>query len=284
MLSEGEMKLTVLMDNNTFIDRYFIAEPAVSYLIECEGKKILFDAGYSDAFLINARKLDIELLDIDAVVLSHGHQDHTWGLGHLIQYYSEERWMGKHVPIPDLIAHPDVFKNRSFESDPEIGSLIKEDTLGRFFKLRYSKNPLQLTKELTFLGEIERNNSFEAQQGIGRIWQDGNYVPDMVMDDTALVYETKRGLVLITGCSHAGICNIAEYARKVTGQEKIVDIIGGFHLLNPSKVQMEGTLAYFKALSPDVVHACHCTDLRSKIELSSVANLQEVGVGLELEY
>ena len=104
------------------------------------------------------------------------------------------------------------------------------------------------------------------------------------MDDSALAYETEQGMVVITGCSHAGICNILEYARKITGQDKIVDIIGGFHLLNPSREQMTGTLAYFKALNPGKVHACHCTDLKSRIELSKVVNLCEVGVGLELEY
>ena len=137
---------------------------------------------------------------------------------------------------------------------------------------------------LTFLGEIERSNDFEAQQGIGSLWQDGSSIPDMVMDDSAIAYESGKGLVIITGCSHAGICNILAYARKVTGQSKVLDIIGGFHLLNPSRKQMEGTLAYFKALNPEAVHACHCTDLKSKIELSKVVNLGEVGVGLELAY
>ncbi len=278
------MKLTVLMDNNTLIDRYFIAEPAVSYLIECDDKKILFDTGYSDGFITNAKKLGINLLNIDTVVLSHAHQDHTWGLAHLIQYYSEQRWLGKKITIPVLVAHPDVFKSRSIESDPEIGSLLKEDTLKKFFKIEYSREPIQITKSLTFLGEIERKNNFEAQHSVGEICQDGTYIPDMVLDDSALVYTTNVGIVLITGCSHAGICNILEYARTLTGKEKITDVIGGFHLLDPSKEQLEGTLRYFKTLKPDMVHACHCTDLRSKIELSQVVDLQEVGVGLELEY
>ena len=82
------MKLTVLMDNNTLIDRYFLAEPGVSYLVEVDGKRILFDVGYSDAFITNARKLAIDLLDVDFVVLSHAHLDHTWGLIPLIRLYT----------------------------------------------------------------------------------------------------------------------------------------------------------------------------------------------------
>ena len=83
------MKLTVLIDNNTLIDRYFLAEPGVSYLIETGGKKIIFDLGYSNAFIINARKLVLDLLDLDYVVLSHGHIDHTGGLDPLLRLYLE---------------------------------------------------------------------------------------------------------------------------------------------------------------------------------------------------
>ena len=80
------MKLTVLLDNNTFIDQYYLGEPGVSYFIEVDGKKVLFDVGYSDAFLTNAQKAGIDLADIDFVILSHGHLDHTRGLPYLIKY------------------------------------------------------------------------------------------------------------------------------------------------------------------------------------------------------
>lgn len=278
------MKLTVLVDNSTFIDRYFIAEPAVSFFVEADGKKILFDAGYSDVFITNAQKLGIDLLDVDMVVLSHGHLDHTWGLTHLIHYFSEKKWLGNEVKRPILIAHPIIFASRSFESDPEIGSLLKEETLKKFFDIQLTKKPLQLSDKLTFMGEIERANDFEAQKNIGMVWQNGKKIPDMVMDDSALVCQAKEGLVIITGCSHAGICNILEQARIITGQSQVVDVVGGFHLLNPSLEQMNGTKTYLSKLKPSCIHACHCTDLKSKIELSKVVNLKEVGVGLTLNY
>ena len=278
------MNLTVLVDNNTFIDQYFIGEPAVSYFIETEGKKILFDAGYSDAFMINAGKLGIDLLDLDMVVLSHGHLDHSWGLFHLVRFYSENLILGRQVRKPALVAHPAVFASRAFESVPEIGSALKEDVLAKFFDIHFTKEPYRLTDKLTFLGEIERLNDFEALEGVGTIEQDGQPVPDRIMDDSALVYIGDQGLVVITGCSHAGICNIVEQAKRIGGEQRIADIVGGFHLLNPSKVQMQGTLAYFKDLKADCVHACHCTDLQSKIELAKVARLAEVGVGLKLQF
>ena len=91
-------------------------------------------------------------------------------------------------------------------------------------------------------------------------------------------------MVVITGCSHSGICNIVEYAKKMCGDERVIDIIGGLHLLDPSHEQLEGTIRYLTAVNPEMVHACHCTDLMSKIALSRSLNLKEVGVGLILEY
>jgi len=278
------MHLTVLVDNNTFIDQYFIGEPALSIYLEAEGKKILFDTGYSDAFLVNARRLGIDLTKLDILVLSHGHLDHTWGLSYLVKSFSEARWMGKKVKRPLLVAHPMVFADRSFQSDPEIGSLLKEDVLSRFFDLKLTKEPFPLTDKLLFLGEINRENDFEAQEAIGMIRQEGRDVPDMVMDDSALAYQTRDGLVIITGCSHAGICNIVEQAKKLTGEARVLDVIGGLHLLQPSTRQIQGTKDYLFKLDLREVHACHCTDLQSKFELAKVVNLKEVGTGMRLRF
>ena len=123
------MKLTVLIDNNTLIDRYFLGEPGVSYLIEDEGKKVLFDVGYSDAFITNARKLSIDLLDVDFVVLSHSHLDHTWGLIPLLRLYTEGIIEKLHVKKPALVAHPLALSGRTLGDLPEIGSLLSEDNL-----------------------------------------------------------------------------------------------------------------------------------------------------------
>jgi len=85
------MKLTVLVDNNTLIDHYFLGEPGISFLIQDQDKQILFDVGYSDAFIQNAEKMKFDLLQSDYIVLSHGHLDHTWGLDPLIKLYSEAK-------------------------------------------------------------------------------------------------------------------------------------------------------------------------------------------------
>ena len=278
------MKLTVLVDNNTLIDRYFYGEPGVSYFIEHEGRRILFDVGYSDAFIKNAHKMNIRLLDIDFVILSHGHLDHTWGLDPLIRLYTEAIIEKISHRKPTLIAHPFTFLTKTLNNLDEIGSIISEEKLSRHFNMKLSKEPVWLAERFVFLGEIERKNDFEAKRPMGKILKDNVEENDYLLDDSALVYKSSEGLVIITGCSHAGICNMVEYAKKICEDDRIIDIVGGFHLLKPSEKQLRGTLEYMKELQPNEVHACHCTDLNSKIALSKVVNLKEVGVGLTLNY
>jgi len=278
------VKLTVLLDNNTFIDRYFLGEPGVSYFIEADGQKVLFDVGYSDAFIRNALKLNINLLDVDIIVLSHGHLDHTWGLFPLIQFFTEGIIEQRGVNHPRLVAHPAVFTSRKMRALPEIGSLLNDDKLRSFFDLKLSLEPVQLTERLFFLGQIERVTNYEAQKPMGSIVENELESDDNLLDDSAIVYKSDNGLVIISGCSHSGICNIVEFARKVCDEQRVVDIIGGFHLLNPSRKQLTGTIKYLSSVKPSAIHACHCTDLSSKIAMSRSLEIKEVGVGMVLEY
>jgi len=293
------MKLSVLVDNNTLIDRYYLGEPGVSYFIETEQSRVLFDVGYSDAFLRNAHTLGIDLLGIDTLVLSHGHIDHTGGLDVLLKEYMEARFECNHDKVPRLVAHPDAFLPKFLEPcSPDspgisIGSTLGRELLSRSFHLRSSREALWLDDRLVFLGEIERTMDFEQPGPIGyrtagvesvSAEKESYLQPDDLLDDTALAYLADEGLVIITGCSHAGICNIVETARRVTGIERVVDIIGGFHLLDPPKNQLDGTVEYLGSLNMPSLRACHCTDLQSKIALSTVAPLKEVGCGLVIEY
>lgn len=276
------MKLTVLVDNNTFIDRYLIGEPGVSYLIECDGKKILFDTGYSDVFIKNAQILNIDLLDLDSIVFSHGHNDHTWGLNHLIQYY--DRATNPPAKKIQLICHPDALIPKYYNAKPiGINFMLEENHY--FFTKICSATPVNITKNIIFLGQIPRNNNFEATASIGHTLDHcGDISDDFVLDDSALVVKTKKGIVVITGCSHAGISNIIEYAKLVSGETHIVSVIGGFHLQNADKNTLSKTGEYFQELSADSLYPCHCTDLAAKINLASYVKIDEVGVGLRLHF
>ena len=276
------MKITILTDNNTIIDRYFIGEPGFSAYIEDGNVKVLFDLGYSDVFLRNAQKMKINLSTLDFVAVSHGHCDHTWGLESLLRYYSEQEFEKEEYKKAKMVAHPKTFKSISAEGYSEIGSMLSEDKLAKFFEIHLDSRPQKITERLTYLGEIPRKNNFENRQTFGK--KEGETENDYVIEDTAIVYQASEGLVIITGCSHSGICNIIEYAKEITKENRIVDIIGGFHLLDPSEIQMNGTLNYLKKQDIKRIHPCHCTDLKSKIKLADVVPVEETGVGLKLEY
>jgi 7,8-dihydropterin-6-yl-methyl-4-(beta-D-ribofuranosyl)aminobenzene 5'-phosphate synthase len=281
---EVRVKLTLLVDNNTLIDHYFLAEPGVAYFIDIDNAKVLFDTGYSDVFLKNAAKMGIDVLDVDTVVLSHAHLDHTWGLQHLIQAYAERQFENRPAKRPTLIAHPSVFDRRFIPGIGDIGCLVTEETVGQYFDLQLTDQPTWLHPDLVFLGEIPRENDFEACDPIGRIRQADAETDDFLLDDTSLAYRSSQGLVIITGCAHAGICNTVGHAMRVCEDSRLVDIIGGFHLLDPTNKQLNTTVEKIAAWKPKRLHACHCTDLKSKLALSRAADLHEVGVGLELTY
>lgn len=276
------MRLTVVVDNNTLIGENYCGEPGLSFYIEENNMKMLFDVGYSDVFIRNAYKMGINVNDVSVVILSHGHLDHTWGLTYLMENLKASKYQDADQKIT-IIAHPLVFCTKMDHGEP-IGFIYSESSINKCFNAKLSQTPVWISEKLCYLGQIERTNDFENKKPIGTTFADGIEQDDYILDDTALVYKSENGLVIITGCSHSGICNIVEYAKKICREEKVVDIIGGFHLLSPSEEQLDHTLEYMKSLNPKEVHACHCTDLYSKIALSGVVTIKEVGVGLTLEY
>lgn len=278
------MELTILVDNNTLIDKYFYGEPAVSFFITDENKNILFDVGYSDAFILNAQKLQINLLQLDYLLLSHSHLDHTWGLESLLKIYMEAD-VGKIIhSLPTAVFHPDTFLFRPRSWLGGSGPLINEERLARFFTVRKTKAPIWLTKKLVWLGEIPRLNNFECKKPYKKVFKDKVEKDDFVIDESALAYKAKEGVVIISACSHAGICNTIEYAKKICDDDRVLDVIGGFHLLNPDRSILDETISFFVKARPKNIHPCHCTDFKSKLSLAKVTNLQEVGVGLKLSF
>lgn len=281
-----QLSLTVLVDNTTLTDHYFMGEPGLSFLIETKRKKILFDTGYSDAFLNNAEKIGISLHDLDYIVISHGHRDHTNGLVPLASLLTKAKINALPFQVPELIAHSRCFYPRPKSPDQNIGSVLSEAEVRWQFKVNLSDKPLWITENLVFLGEIPRKFSFEWTDPGKRkiVLVDGNTEPDLLLDDSALAFRSNEGIIIITGCSHAGICNITEYAREVCGEKKVVDIIGGLHLLSPKKERIKETGTYLQNLHLKALHACHCTSLSSKIALAGYCPMQEVGSGMKIQW
>ena len=262
-------KLTVLCDNNTKIDHYVYAEPALSFLIETDEKKILFDFGYSDVYVKNAEILGVDLDDVDICVLSHGHNDHTGGMVH---------WTKK----VSLICHPDCLHETVYEG-LQIGCPLSESKIKEKFDLHLTKEPCWITENLCFLSEIPTLYDFEKRTVIGLKCCAGVWSDDLVMEDSALVLKTTEGLWILTGCSHAGICSITQYAKEVIGIDTIAGIIGGFHLLEKNE-KLTKTIDVLKEMKVGRLIPMHCVNLVSKIEMAKSLEIEEAYSGMSIEF
>ncbi|RCX16377.1 7,8-dihydropterin-6-yl-methyl-4-(beta-D-ribofuranosyl)aminobenzene 5'-phosphate synthase [Anaerobacterium chartisolvens] len=267
------MRLTVLVDNNTYIDQYYYGEPAVSYYIEDGNEKILFDTGYSDVFIRNARALHIDLNALSKIVLSHGHNDHTGGLKYFIKQYGMSR--------VELIVHPDALRQKIFDKE-SIGCDLCKEEIASIKNLLLSTTPVSVSENIVFLGEIPSVHAFEAREAIGRQKAGDVFIEDYVLDDSALVYNGANGLFIITGCSHSGICNIIEYAKKIFPGHNVMGVIGGFHLFDVNS-RLNTTIKYLKDTDVRDLYPCHCVSFNVKAEIARYMHVHEVGVGMTID-
>jgi len=265
------MKLTVLVDNNTYIDQYYYGEPALCFYIEAEDRTVLLDTGYSDIFIKNARSLGKDLADVDYIVFSHGHDDHTKGLSTISE---------NEMPNAQIVAHPNCF-DKKYVGDLYVGAPFAKEQLAAQFNCNFTDKPVQLCKNLWYLGQIPRIFEYE-NSSVGETETDGVRTEDYLFDDTALAYKSEKGLFVITGRSHSGICNITEYAKQICGEDKIYGIIGGFHLFEDDE-KLAHTIDYFVKNGIEKLYPCHCVSLAAKHRMMEKLAVNEVGVSLVLE-
>jgi 7,8-dihydropterin-6-yl-methyl-4-(beta-D-ribofuranosyl)aminobenzene 5'-phosphate synthase len=140
---------------------------------------------------------------------------------------------------------------------------------------------MNVSENIYFLGEIPQLNDFESRKIIGQVNQDGIFIDDYVIDESAIAYKSDNGLFIITGCSHSGICNIIEHSKEVCNEDRIIGVIGGFHLFDVDS-KLEKTVNYFKENNVSNLYPCHCVSFKVKAEIFKNIPIQEVGVGLEL--
>jgi 7,8-dihydropterin-6-yl-methyl-4-(beta-D-ribofuranosyl)aminobenzene 5'-phosphate synthase len=259
------MKIHVLVDNVSGVKT--IAEFGLCYLIEFNNRKILFDFGQSNVNLRNAKAMNIDIKDVEFKVLSHGHFDHGNGL--------------EYLHGGTLVCHPDCFRKRYGKTNRSfIGLQNSKEEISKWFNLIATVAPYELFPGATFLGEIPRITDFESQ-ATTFVFEDGT--PDFVPDDSALALTTERGLFIIAGCGHSGVVNTLEHAKKVTGEERIFGIMGGFHLKENDRQTAE-TIKYL--LKNNVTHVIpsHCTALAAMAEFCKNFSIKEVKTGDILTY
>ncbi len=263
------MKLTVLVDNHTYIDRYYLGEPAACYLIEDGERAVLFDTGYSDVFIENARRMGIDLSRVTDIVLSHGHNDHTGGLAPFLARFSQ--------PLR-LYAHPCAFLPKRCEG-LDIGCPLSPAELPARVEVHLSKEPVWVSAHVRFLGEIPRVYDFE-RGAVGETMADGaGWMADELKDDTAISLAGQDGIFIVTGCSHSGVCNAVAAAKALSGGDHVLGVLGGFHLFEPNE-RVTRTIETLRSLGVTTLHPCHCTSLAVKCALAGAFDVREVGVGL----
>jgi 7,8-dihydropterin-6-yl-methyl-4-(beta-D-ribofuranosyl)aminobenzene 5'-phosphate synthase len=250
------------------------AEHGFSALVEViKGERrtcVLFDAGRTpDGVVENMRRLDISPGDIDIIVLSHGHWDHVTGIEGIV------RELGR-VSMPVLI-HPEFWTRRRLAfpgRDPyELPTTSKNALVGAGFDIVEQRQPsFLLDGSLLVTGEVDRTTEFERGFPGHQAHRDGAWEPDpLILDDQALVAHVRgQGLVILTGCGHSGIVNIVRYVRKLTGEDRVHAIIGGFHLSGPAfEPIIAPTCEALKGFAPDFLVPTHCTGWRATHALAA---------------
>jgi len=249
-----DMRLT----NSILAEHGFSA--IVTTTTEEKPRTMLFDFGFSeDVVARNATALGVDLTKVEVAALSHGHIDHFGGLAQVAVRIGRKN-LG-------LILHPAAFRrNRYIEPMQDIKvrlpALEEEKVEASGFKVTKAKEPLLLLNgDVLFLGEIPRRTSFEKGLPYAFYEEKGQKVFDPTEDDTAVVMNLgSKGLVVLSGCAHSGIINTVEYAREITGINKVHAIMGGFHLTGPAfEPIIDDTTKSMKQIGPDYVIPTHCT-------------------------
>jgi 7,8-dihydropterin-6-yl-methyl-4-(beta-D-ribofuranosyl)aminobenzene 5'-phosphate synthase len=271
-LGHGPWRPSTIMEGRQALDG-LVAEHGFSVLVEVakggREHRFLFDTGTSpDGVVQNMRRLDIDPGSIEAVVCSHGHFDHTTGIDGLVRSLGQAN-------MPVLI-HPHFWRRRRIvlpgREPIELPTTSRRALAEAGFDIIEEQQPSFLFgRSVLITGEVARTTGWEPGFPPQQAWL-GGWEPDpLVLDDQALIVKVSgRGLVVITGCGHAGVVNIARYARRLCGDEPLYALLGGFHLNGPLfEPLIPRVLAELAAMNPGVLVPAHCTGWRAEHALAA---------------
>ena len=246
----------------------FLAEHGISLIVTAfvgdNSHRLILDAGCSSKALPHNLDFgDVDLSEVIDVVISHGHEDHMGALPQLLAR------MPNHAKV---YAHPAAFHSpRYYRADS--GDLLLEPKFERKWisaanaQLIETPSPTLIGEgSFVITGEIPRTNDFEKALPGSLMEVEGELIPDNIIDDQAVVVVLKNhGLVVLTGCAHAGVINTVNYARKLTGIDRVYAVIGGFHLSGePFRHALEPTLDALRMLNPKMLVPMHCSGIEAK--------------------
>jgi len=241
---------------------------AVTVKINSIKHRVLFDAGLSSwAVSYNVDALEFDLSCCEMVILSHGHVDHAGGLTEIRKKMN--------TPSIPLIAHRDIFKNRLFkflDSTINLPPPNRELLVQAGYNIIEKNHPsMWLNDSILVTGEIPRTNDFE--DGLPNHYSNENGKVEsefLIKDDQAIVLNIKnKGLVIITGCGHAGIINTINYAKKLTDEDRIYAVLGGMHLEGKAfEPRIPRTVDELEKLKPKFIVPCHCSGFTATNEMA----------------
>ena len=233
-----------------------LAEWGISVLVEADDTSVLLDTGRSIVAAHNALLMGIDLREIDTIISSHGHEDHTGGLLNLLKLRKK--------PI-QITAHPDVWAKKYWKASNEgkydyVGIPYARElaeSLGASFRL--SEQPVWISDRIVTSGEIPMLTDFETIDTNACVKTDTGFTRDPLRDDLSLFIKSDKGLIVVAGCAHRGIINTLLHARRLTECEDIYAVIGGIHLFSATNERLQRTVEEFKRLRVQRIGVSHCT-------------------------